>query len=74
MGADCSLDSKYENINNQLEKEKVENFHVEDQSIYNHLTIKNIKEYYKKLDIFKKKLNEIIKKIEIINEFSVSKE
>ena len=52
----------------------MENFQVEDQNIFNHLTVKNYKDYCKKLDIFKKKLYEIMKKVEIINEFSVSKE
>lgn len=74
MGADCSLDNKLDNNYNQLEKERMENFQVEDQNIFNHLTVKNYKDYCKKLDIFKKKLYEIMKKVEIINEFSVSKE
>ena len=73
MGTECSLDQKDSNYNN-LEKERIDNFQIEDQNIFNHLIIKNIKDYYKKLDIFKKKLNEIMKKVEIINEFSVSKE
>ena len=73
MGTECSLDQKDSNYNN-LEKERIDNFQIEDQNIFNHLIIKNIKDYYKKLDIFKKKLNEIMRKVEIINEFSVSKE
>lgn len=73
MGTECSLDQKDSNYNN-LEKERIDNFQIEDQNIFNHLIIKNIRDYYKKLDIFKKKLNEIMKKVELINEFSVSKE
>jgi|LauGreDrversion4_2_1035121.scaffolds.fasta_scaffold19572_6 hypothetical protein len=74
MGADCSIENKPDSNYNQLEKEGSEKFQVEDQNIFNHLTVKNYKDYCKKLDIFKKKLNEIIKKVEVINEFSVSKE
>lgn len=74
MGADCSLENKPDSSYNQLEKERIENFQIEDQNIFNHLTVKNYKDYCKKLDIFKKKLGEIMKKVEIINEFSVSKE
>ena len=73
MGTDCSLEYKPEIFNTQ-NKDRLENFQIEDQNIYSHLNVKNIKDYYKKLDIFKKKLGEIIKKVEIINEFSVSKE
>jgi hypothetical protein len=74
MGADCSIENKPDSSYNQLDKEGSEKFQVEDQNIFNHLTVKNYKDYCKKLDIFKKKLNEIIKKVEVINEFSVSKE
>lgn len=74
MGADCSIENKLDNNYNQLEKEGMEKFQLEDQNIFNHLIVKNYKDYCKKLDIFKKKLNEIIKKVEVINEFSVSKE
>ena len=74
MGADSSLENKQENTYNQLEKERMDNFQAEDQNIFNHLNMKNYKDYCKKLDLFKKKLNEIMKKVEIINEFSVSKE
>jgi len=47
---------------NIQDKERVDNFQIEEQNIYSHLNVKNIKDYYRKLDIFKKKLNEIIKK------------
>ena len=74
MGADCSIENRQDFVINQIEKEGQEKFQNEDQNIFNHLTVKNYKEYCKKLDIFKKKLNEIIKKVEVINEFTVSKE
>jgi len=74
MGTECSLDSKLDMNYNQFEKEKSENYLMEEQNIYCHLTVKNIKDYYKKFEIFKKKLNEIVKKIEVINDFSIKKE
>jgi CRISPR/Cas system CSM-associated protein Csm4 (group 5 of RAMP superfamily) len=74
MGADCSLDNKPESNYNQIEKERNDNIQSEEQNIFSHLSVKNYKDYCKKLDIFKKKLTEIMKKVVEVNEFSVSKE
>jgi hypothetical protein len=71
MGAECSSERNNTNLEeNQDKKELPEN----EISNINSFNFKTYKEYYYRMDLLKAKIKEIIKEVEITNDFKVKKE
>ena len=75
MGNHCSAEKQISNLHREkddLSKNKILNTN-EYMTISECLSFKSYKEYYFKIDLFKKKVASLIKKIQVLNDFPALK-
>lgn len=74
MGAECSVD-RMQSLAEQQEPAKKETVrNVEVINTIHSFNFKGYKEYLQKMDVFKRRLNEIMKITEVLNDFYLKKE